>query len=77
MKHLAELGYVEGNTIAVECILARGQLDQLPQLAEELVSRGYLPKDGKPLCGAALKSFMAKYSKEACASQEVFVEPGC
>jgi putative ABC transport system substrate-binding protein len=39
MKHLGELGYVEGRTIAVECILARGQFDRLPQLAEELVRR--------------------------------------
>jgi putative ABC transport system substrate-binding protein len=39
MKHLGELGYVEGRTIAVECILARESFNRLPQLAEELVRR--------------------------------------
>jgi putative ABC transport system substrate-binding protein len=37
IKHLAEFGYVVGKTIAIDCILARGQLDRLPQFAEELV----------------------------------------
>ncbi len=34
---LRDLGYVEGKTIAIEQRLARGRLDRLPALAEELV----------------------------------------
>ncbi len=33
---LAELGYVYGKNVVIECVLARGQLDRLPQLAKEL-----------------------------------------
>ena len=36
---LAELGYAYGKNVVIECVLARGQLDRLPQLAEELVQR--------------------------------------
>jgi putative ABC transport system substrate-binding protein len=39
IKELAALGYVEGKNVDYECILARGKLDRLPQLAEELVQR--------------------------------------
>lgn len=38
-KDLAELGYVYGKNVVIECVLARGQLDRLPQFAEDLVRR--------------------------------------
>jgi opacity protein-like surface antigen len=35
-------------------------------LAQDTCSNKAVGKDGKPLAGAALKSFMAKCSKDAC-----------
>jgi putative ABC transport system substrate-binding protein len=39
IKELVALGYAEGKNIEFDCILARGQLDRLPQFADELVHR--------------------------------------
>ena len=39
VRRLAELGWIEGQTVAFECVSAVGRLDQLPALARELVSR--------------------------------------
>ena len=36
---LRELGYVEGQNIAIEVISAQGQLDRLPELAHNLAGR--------------------------------------
>ena len=37
-----------------------------PALAQETCQSKAVGKDGKPLAGAALKSFMAKCTKDAC-----------
>ena len=37
-----------------------------PALAQETCSTKAVGKDGKPLAGAALKSFMTKCQKDAC-----------
>ena len=37
VEGLRELGYIDGETIAVEYRLAEGRVEQLPQLAAELV----------------------------------------
>lgn len=42
-----------------------------PALAQETCQSKAIGKDGKPLAGAALKSFMAKCSKDACEPKAV------
>jgi putative ABC transport system substrate-binding protein len=39
VHRLAELGWIEGQTIAVDCLSSVGRVDQVPALARELVSR--------------------------------------
>src|SRR5215831_8637572 len=39
VRRLAELGWIEGQTMVFECVSAVGRLDQVPVLARELVSR--------------------------------------
>jgi putative ABC transport system substrate-binding protein len=39
VRRLAELGWVEGQNFVFECVSAVGRLEQLPALAQELVSR--------------------------------------
>src|SRR5215468_5203742 len=38
-RRLAELGWIEGKTLIVECVTTVGRLNQLPAVARELVSR--------------------------------------
>jgi putative ABC transport system substrate-binding protein len=38
-RRLAELGWIEGQTVVFDCVSTVGRLDQLPALARELVSR--------------------------------------
>ena len=42
-----------------------------PTLAQEACKSQAVGKDGKPLAGAALKSFMAKCTKDACESKAI------
>jgi len=42
-----------------------------PALAQETCQSKAIGKDGKPLAGAALKSFMAKCTKDACEPKAV------
>ena len=42
-----------------------------PALAQETCQSKAVGKDGKPLAGAALKSFMAKCTKDACEPKAV------
>src|SRR5262249_37786656 len=39
VRRLGELGWIEGQTIAFECVSAVDRIDQVPALARELVSR--------------------------------------
>jgi putative ABC transport system substrate-binding protein len=39
VRRLVELGWIEGKTVAFECVSAFGRIDQVPELARELVSR--------------------------------------
>jgi putative ABC transport system substrate-binding protein len=39
VRRLAELGWIEGQTVAFECLSVFGRVDQVPELARELVSR--------------------------------------
>ena len=39
VRRLAELGWIEGQTIVFDCVSAVGRIDQVPALARELVSR--------------------------------------
>src|SRR5262245_30981917 len=39
VRRLGELGWIEGQTIAFECVSAFGRIDQVQALAHELVSR--------------------------------------
>jgi len=42
-----------------------------PALAQETCQSKAIGKDGKPLAGAALKSFVAKCTKDACEPKAV------
>jgi len=39
VRRIGELGWIEGQTVVFDCILAVGRLDQVAALARELVSR--------------------------------------
>jgi putative ABC transport system substrate-binding protein len=39
VRRLGELGWIEGQTIIIDCVSAVGRVDQAPALARELVSR--------------------------------------
>jgi putative tryptophan/tyrosine transport system substrate-binding protein len=39
VRRLTELGWIEGRTFVFECVSTVGRLDELPELARELVSR--------------------------------------
>jgi hypothetical protein len=39
VRRLGELGWIEGQTIAFDCVSAAGRVDLVPTLARELVSR--------------------------------------
>jgi putative ABC transport system substrate-binding protein len=39
VRRLGELGWVDGQTVAFDCLSAAGRVDQVPALARELVSR--------------------------------------
>ena len=39
IRRLEELGWVEGQTMVLDCVSAVGRIDQVPALARELVSR--------------------------------------
>src|SRR5260370_297541 len=39
LARLAELGWIEGQTVVIDCVNALGRFDQAPALAAELVAR--------------------------------------
>jgi hypothetical protein len=52
---LKDIGYVEGENVAIEYRWAEGQLDQLPALAEELVRRATTPKGAVSRCNLSFR----------------------
>src|ERR1700739_4855520 len=50
---------------------ALGSIDGRPALADDTCQSKAVGKDGKPLTGAALKSFMKKCMKESCEEKAV------
>ena len=51
--------------------IAKSVLASSPAMAQETCQSKAVGKDGKPLAGAALKSFMAKCTKDACEPKAV------
>ena len=52
-------------------IFALGSIDGRPALADDTCQAKAVGKDGKPLAGAALKSFMKKCMQETCEGKAV------
>ena len=52
-------------------IVAFGAVDSRPAFADDSCQSKAVSKDGKPLAGAALKSFMKKCTKDACAEKAI------
>jgi hypothetical protein len=57
--------------VATLSILAFGSIGVRPALADDTCQSKAVGKDGKPLAGAALQSFMKKCMKDSCEEKAV------